>query len=331
MPTFAVLGSGAWGTAVAVGLSQKAGVTVRLWSASAESGRELRETRENARLLPGTRIPDAVQLTTDPAEAVADADGWIVAIPTAYLRTTITRLVPFADPAVPILSLTKGLEIDTFRRPTEILAGVLGMKRLVVVSGPSHAEEVVRGLPTSLVAACPDATLAGWAQAHLSNDRLRVYTNSDLIGVELAGALKNVMGIAAGICDGLKLGDNAKAALLTRGLVEMQRFGVTHGAAPETFVGLAGVGDLITTCFSPHGRNRKVGERLANGETLAAVTAGPKVAEGVFTAKSVFDRAARAGLDVPIMAAVYRVLYEGLPPTDAVRELLDRPQKGEGW
>ncbi len=331
MPTFAVLGSGGWGTAVAICLARKADTAVRLWSARADSGAHLRETRENARLLPGVRIPDSVLLTTNIGEATADADAWIVAIPTAYLRATALRFRPVADPRVPLLSLTKGLEIGTFLRPTEILRDTLGMERLVVVSGPSHAEEVARGLPTSLVAACPDPALAGWVQAALGGDRLRLYTNADLIGVELAGALKNVMGIAAGICDGLKFGDNAKAALLTRGLVEMTRFGVAHGAAPETFAGLAGVGDLITTCFSPHGRNRRVGERLAMGDTLADVTAGPKVAEGVFTARSVHERATQEGVEVPIMTAVYRVLYEGLSPREAVQALLERPQKGEAF
>lgn len=331
MPTFAVLGSGGWGTAIAVTLSLKSDTTIRLWSARADAGAALLAARENVPLLPGVRIPESVLLTTDLAEATAGADAWIVAVPTAYLRETAARFRPVADPAVPVLSLTKGIEVGTFRRPTEILAEVAGLRRLAVVSGPSHAEEVARGLPTSLVAACPDESLAEWAQESLGGGRLRVYTNSDLVGVELAGALKNVMGIAAGICDGLKFGDNAKAALLTRGLVEMQRFGVAFGATPDTFVGLAGVGDLITTCFSPHGRNRRVGERLARGETLAAVTAGPQVAEGVFTAKSVHERAVRGGLDVPIMTGVYRVLYEGLSAREAVQELLERRPKGESF
>ena len=331
MPTFAVLGSGGWGTAIAIHLASKTGTTVRLWSARADSGAHLRESRENVRQLPGVRIPDGVHLTTDIGEATADADAWIVAVPTAFLRETATRFVPVADPTVPVLSLTKGLEIGTFLRPTEVLAEVLGVHQLVVVNGPSHAEEVARGRLTSLVAACPDPALAAWVQDALGGDRLRLYTNADLIGVELAGALKNVMGIAAGICDGLKFGDNAKAALLTRGLVEMRRFGVAHGATAETFTGLAGVGDLITTCFSAHGRNRRTGERLATGATLSEVTTGPQVAEGVFTARSVHERATHEGVEVPIMSAVYRVLYEQLSPRAAVQELLDRPQKGEAF
>lgn len=329
MASVAVLGAGGWGTAVAVLLAKKPDVSVRLWVAREQSGRELIESRENKRLLPGVRIPDSVQVTLSEEQATAGADAWILAVPTAYLRSTLGRLTPFARRDTPVVSLSKGLEIDTFRRPTEIAAEVLGVTRLAALSGPSHAEEVARGLPTSVVAASPDPELAGWVQRVVGGDRFRVYTNADLIGVEIAGALKNVLGIAAGICDGLKFGDNAKAALLTRGLVEMQRFGVAHGADPDTFHGLAGVGDLITTCFSPHGRNRRVGERLGRGEPLADVTRGPQVAEGVFTARSVFERVARAGLDAPICAGVYRVLYEGLSPHDAVQGLLDRPQKEE--
>jgi glycerol-3-phosphate dehydrogenase (NAD(P)+) len=183
-------------------------------------------------------------------------------------------------------------------------------------------------LPTSLVVAA-DGELAARVQRHFGTERFRVYTNTDVAGVELAGALKNVMGVAAGVCDGLGFGDNAKAALLTRGLVEMTRFGVAHGAEPATFSGLAGVGDLITTCFSPHGRNRRVGFRLGTGEPLADVLNGPQVAEGVWTAKSAHERAARTGIETPITEAVYRVLHEGLSPLSAMQRLMARAQKTE--
>ncbi|MCU0702798.1 MAG: NAD(P)-dependent glycerol-3-phosphate dehydrogenase [Fimbriiglobus sp.] len=329
MPEIAVIGAGGWGTAVAVTLAQKPDVRVRLLCTQEASGREILAKRENVPQLPGVRIPDTVTITLSPEEALTGADGWLVAIPTAYLRTALARFRPFTRPDLPVISLTKGIEVDTFRRPTEILSEMLGVKRLCVLSGPSHAEEVARGQPTSVVAASPDAELAAWVQRHVGGERLRVYTNADLIGVELAGALKNVLGIAAGLCDGLNFGDNTKSALLTRGLVEMQRFGVTHGASPETFFGLAGVGDLITTCFSPHGRNRRVGERIARGEKLDEVLRGPMVAEGVLTARSVYERVTRAGLYAPILTAVYRVLYEGRPPLEVASELLDRPQKGE--
>ena len=329
MPTLAILGSGGWGTALAVVLGQRPEHRVRLWSYRGDVADRLNRLRENTQQLAGVRIPDAVDITASVEDATRGADVWITAIPTAYLRSTLKLFHKVAEPGTPVVSLTKGIEIETFRRPSEIIRRELGMPRVVVLSGPSHAEEVARGGPTSLVAASEDAALAAWVQLHVGSDRLRVYTNSDLIGVELAGALKNVLAIAAGICDGLNFGDNAKAALLTRGLVEMQRFGVTHGADPATFHGLAGIGDLMTTCFSPHGRNRRVGERLARGEKLEALLAGPQVAEGIFTAKSVYERLTRAGLEAPILQGVYRVLYEGQSPREAVDELLGRPQRGE--
>jgi glycerol-3-phosphate dehydrogenase (NAD(P)+) len=327
--TFAVLGSGGWGTAVAVLLAQNPAHRVRLWSAHADNATKLRATRENTRLLPGVRIPDAVTITGDPAEAVAGADCWVTAIPTAYLRETIIRFAHLRANDVPVVSLTKGLEIATFRRPSEILGAVLKTENVAVLSGPSHSEEVARGMPTSVVVAAADGGVASWVQHRFGTDRFRVYTNDDLVGVELAGALKNVIGIAAGICDGLGFGDNAKAALLTRGLVEMTRFGVAHGAEPATFQGLAGTGDLITTCFSPHGRNRRVGYRLGKGESVADVIAGPQVAEGVFTSRSVFERTTKSGLDAPIMTSVYQVLHEGKPPLTAVQDLMTRSFKHE--
>jgi glycerol-3-phosphate dehydrogenase (NAD(P)+) len=201
---------------------------------------------------------------------------------------------------------------------------------VAVLSGPSHAEEVARGLPCTLVAACDDLQLARWLQQCFTTDRIRVYTNLDLVGVELAGALKNVLGIAAGINDGLGFGDNAKSALLTRGLAEMARFGVALGAEAQTFWGLAGMGDLLTTCISAHGRNRAVGCRLGRGEPVADVLTGTAaVAEGVFTARSVHERAGRMGIPMPITTEVYRVLYEGKDPRTAVSELMLREPKSE--
>lgn len=329
MPTFAILGSGGWGTALAILLAQKPGNAVRLWSAHAETAEQLLLHRENRRQLPGAAIPPSVHITADPAEATVNADAWIIAIPTAFLRSTIRRFQGLAKPETRYISLTKGLEIATFQRPTQILAQELGASHFAVLSGPSHAEEVAFNQPTSLVAASTDLAFAEWVQRHLGSDRFRIYTSPDLVGVELAGALKNVMGLAAGICDGLGFGDNAKSALLTRGLVEMQRFGVAHGADPQTFGGLAGLGDLITTCFSKHGRNRRAGERIAKGCTLDEVMAGPQIAEGIFTAKSVYERAMAAKIDSPIFTGVYRILYEGRPARDAVEDLLGRPAKPE--
>jgi len=328
--TFAILGAGAWGTAIGLVLAKNAAHRVRLWSARPENARLLQERRENVRLLPGVAIPATIQLTTDIREAVAAADLLIAAIPTVHLRTALEAIAAAVPADRPILSLAKGLENQSFLRPTEILRQLLRVRHVAVLSGPSHAEEVARNLPTSVVVASSDLDLARWIQQHFSTDRFRVYTNLDVIGVELAGALKNVIGIAAGISDGLDCGDNAKAALLTRGLAEMTRFGVAHGAEPQTFAGLAGVGDLIATCMSRHGRNRQVGECLAKGEQMAQILARmTMVAEGVFTARSVHERATRMGLGMPITAEVYRVLYENKNPRAAVNDLMLREPKPE--
>ncbi|HEV3144762.1 MAG TPA: NAD(P)H-dependent glycerol-3-phosphate dehydrogenase [Gemmataceae bacterium] len=327
---YAILGDGAWGTAIALHLAQNPDNRVCLWSAFEENAQILREKRENVRLLPGVPISQAVELTTDAREALSGADLGIVAIPTVYLRKAVQRMVGIWPQELPALSLAKGLENDTFERPTQILQEVLGIESVAVLSGPSHAEEVSRGKPTSVVIACSDEELAVKIQHIFTTDRFRTYTNLDVIGVELAGALKNVIGIAAGIGDGLSFGDNAKSALLTRGLVEMARFGVAMGAEHATFFGLAGLGDLITTCVSPHGRNRRVGERLGRGEKLADILSStPMVAEGVYTARSVHFRSKAMGIDLPIMNEVYRVLYEDKPPLEAVFSLMVRQPKKE--
>jgi glycerol-3-phosphate dehydrogenase (NAD(P)+) len=332
MPTrFAILGAGAWGTAVALVLAQNSQHRVALWSARPEHAGLLHQRRENVRLLPGVPIPPEVCLTADIAEAVAGADLLITGIPTVHLRSTLGRIAGAVPAGVPVLSLTKGVEIGTFRRPTEIIAETLGPRSLAVLSGPSHAEEVARGLPTTLVAASSDPALARWVQQRFSTDRFRVYTNLDVVGVELAGALKNILGIAAGISDGLGFGDNAKSAILTRGVTEMARFGIALGAEPLTFWGLAGIGDVITTCISPHGRNRQVGLRLAAGEGLENILTGmTMVAEGVSTARSVHEQARQISLPMPITAEVYAMLYEAKDPLAAVNDLMLREQTHEG-
>lgn len=330
LKTLAILGDGAWGTATALHLARRAEHRVRLWSAREDNARILREQRENRLLLPGVPIPESVELHTDPTTAVRGADLWISAVPTVYLRSVLRRFHGLAQTDQAVLSLTKGIEIGTFQRPTQIITEELGTNRTAVLSGPSHAEEVCRGLPTSVVVASTAADLAAWVQQIFFSERFRVYTSADVVGVELAGALKNVIGIAAGIGDGLGFGDNAKSALLTRGLVEMARFGVAFGATFETFQGLAGLGDLITTCISPHGRNRRVGLRLGRGEKLANILASsPMVAEGVTTAKSVYQHAGRLEIDMPIASAVYRVLYEDLEPLSAVEALMTRSPRSE--
>lgn len=330
METVAVLGSGGWGTAIAVLLARDPERRVRLWCASVSTCRSIQDQRENGRQLPGVPIPAEVHVTDSPEEAVSNADLWIIAIPTAHLRVTLGRFQAHAPVSVPVVSLTKGLEIATFRRPSEIIREVLGATQMAVLSGPSHAEEVSRGMPTSVSVAADSAGLADQVQVLFNTERFRVYTNPDLVGVELSGALKNVIGIAAGICDGLGYGDNAKSALVTRGLVEIARFGKQWGAHPETFQGLAGMGDLITTCFSPHGRNRRLGERLGRGESLEQILAGSSmVVEGVGTTRSVQEIACQHGIELPIIHAVYRVLFENKPPLEAVSELMERRLRSE--
>lgn len=327
--TIAVIGAGAWGTTMAIHLAERTDLSIRLWGARPETVALLQETRQNQLLLPGITIPNTITITADPHAATEGASAWVIATPTAYLRTTLERFRGLANPRVRAISLTKGIETETFERPTQIINHMLGITETMVLSGPSHAEEVARGMPTSVVVASHRAELAGWAQHLFGTDRFRVYTNGDPIGVEFAGALKNVIGIAAGVCDGLGFGDNAKAALLTRGIVEMTRFGVTHGAEPATFMGLAGMGDLITTCFSPHGRNRRLGERLARGEALDTILAGPQVAEGVNTAKSVHERSRQMNVEMPIMRAVYELVYKGRSAQSIVHDLMTRRQRDE--
>jgi glycerol-3-phosphate dehydrogenase (NAD(P)+) len=271
-----ILGGGGMATACAIVLAEHPGLDVSMWARNAQYARDMAASRINQRLLPGVRIPDSVRITTDVASAANGAGLLVAAIPTAFLRQALCDIADKLPKDVPALSVIKGLENKTFARPTEIITSVLGPRPIAALSGPCHAEEAARRMPTSVVIASDDEGFARTSQKLFATDRFRVYTNRDLLGVELAGALKNVIAIAAGICDGLGYGDNAKSALMTRGLAEMTRFGVALGADQQTFFGLAGIGDLITTCVSPHGRNRAVGERLGRGEPLANILASGK-------------------------------------------------------
>ena len=325
-----ILGSGAMATACSILLADQPGTRVAMWARLPEHADELRSHRENRRLLPGVAIPSAVEVTADIAAAVDNADLLVAAIPTRYLRETLEGIAGSLTRNRPVISVVKGLENDTFLRPSQIIEETLDSRAVVALSGPSHAEEIARKLPASVVAASGDVALAKHVQQLFSTGRFRVYTNKDLIGVELAGVLKNVIAIAAGICDGVGFGDNAKSALMTRGIVEMQRFGVALGAEPATFNGLAGIGDLITTCISPHGRNRRVGELLGQGKQLLDILAGMEgVAEGVNTTRSVYDLAEERGIEMPITAAVHAVLFESVSPLEATTALMDRPPREE--
>lgn len=317
------------GTVCALQLQAK-GHAVVLWSAFADHARQLAATRENATFLPGFSIPPEVTITADGACALNDAEIVINAVPCQYMRSVWPALAGATPPEALYVSVTKGIENDTLHRPSEILGELVGPVRLVVLSGPSIAREVARGMPATLVAAAPDTDAARAVQTLFSSASLRVYTNDDLVGVELAGAMKNVIALAAGVIDGINAGDNAKAALLTRGLVEITRLGTAMGAKPQTFSGLAGLGDLVTTCISPHGRNRRLGELIGKGLTLEqACGTMNSVVEGVATAKSVVALADRHDVDMPIARAVYEVIFEGKPADQAIRELMVRQPKGE--
>lgn len=325
----AVLGSGAMGTACALLLEGQAD-RVALWGHDPSHIAEIGRRRENVRLLPGVPIPARITVTSDIRAAADRSDVLVVAIPTRYLRATLAAVASAVPSAAAVVSVVKGIENDTFRRPSEMIREVWGPRPVIVLSGPCHAEEAARRLPASLVAASEDADWAARVQTLFTTDRFRVYTNPDVIGVELAGALKNVIAIAAGISDGLGYGDNAKSALMTRGIVEIMRFGVALGAQPSTFWGLAGIGDLITTCISPHGRNRRVGERLGKGESLEQITSSMAgVAEGVTTCRSVVGIARERGISMPIAEEVFHVLFSGKSPAEATISLMVRPVGSE--
>ncbi len=325
----AVVGDGGWGTALSLLLAGK-GCTVRLWGAFPDYVEEMRRRRENVKFLPGVPLSEGVELTGDLAAAVEGAELLVMAVPAQFMRGVLRRLARCYPGRVPTVSVAKGIENRTLLRPTQVIADVLGRVPVVALSGPSHAEEVARGLPATVTAASRNPALALRAQEAFMTDRFRVYTTSDVVGVELGGAVKNVVAIAAGICDGLGLGDNAKAALLTRGLAEMMRLGAAMGARRHTFAGLAGIGDLITTCTSPYGRNRSVGIQIAQGKSLNDILAGmAMVAEGVRTTLSVRSLARRHRVEMPITQQVYQVLFRGKDPRLAVRDLMRRAAKDE--
>ena len=325
----AIIGDGAMGTASALLFSGK-GVRVRMWSAFADHAREMADAGENRRFLPGFPLPQDLEVSTDAARVAGDADLVVIAVPSKYLRSVLARIGPALDADVPLVSVVKGIENDTLLRPSEIVGDCLGRRRLCVLSGPCLAVELARRLPATAVAAAQDEALARRVQEIYTTEWFRVYTNTDVVGVELGGALKNIIAIAAGICDGLGMGDNAKAALLTRGLAEITRLGVAMGARAETFMGLSGIGDLVTTCASNLSRNHRVGEAVGRGKSLGQVVAEmAQVAEGVTTTRSALALAERHGVEMPIAEQVALMLFEGKAPREAVRDLMTRKPKAE--
>ncbi|MEQ8767814.1 MAG: NAD(P)H-dependent glycerol-3-phosphate dehydrogenase [Planctomycetota bacterium] len=326
----AVLGDGGWGTALAL-LLHGAGAQPTLWGAFPEYVETLRQRRVNEKFLAGVELPSDLAITADPEEAMRGAELVVSVAPTQFLSSVIEKVRPALPEGVPIVSASKGIENETLRLPTTIWREALDDGRpLAVLSGPSHAEEVARRLPASVVVGAEDQAVAERVQGVCSTDRFRIYTSPDPIGVELGGALKNPIAVAAGMIDGLGFGDNAKSALLTRGAVEIARLGQRLGARRETFFGLSGIGDLATTCFSRHSRNRSVGERIGRGERLQDILASTeKVAEGVWTARSVHGLAQRLGVELPIIEQVYCILFEDLDPNEAVTALMTRSHKAE--
>lgn len=325
----AVIGAGGWGTALSV-IWARQGLAILLCGNDPSRVEELRTSRENNAYLPGVNLPNAIGLTSD-LHSCADADLIVFVTPSTALRETAARLakVKINSKAV-LLSCIKGIEHGTGKRMSEILSEIFPQHTIAVLSGPNLAAEVSHELPTATVLACTKRDCAAELQKYLGTPRFRIYTGEELAGIELGGALKNVFAIAAGAGDGLGLGDNSKAALVTRALAEMVRLGTKMGGELRTFYGLSGAGDLMATCFSQHSRNRRVGEQLAKGRSLDDITASlGTVAEGIPTAKSAHECARKRGVETPIIEQVYSLLYEQKPSAQAMEELLGRDQKAE--
>ncbi len=329
-----VFGAGSWGTALALLLASN-GHRVTLWARRPEVAAHIRRTRHNPTYLPNIELPCSVYVTADLEEAATGREVWVIATPAQAVRSLAEQLRCWAHPELIVVSVAKGLEIATRKTTTQVLGEVLSevpREHIGVLYGPSHAEEVAAGMPTTVVASAPSCAVAEQIQALFMAPTFRVYVNPDLIGVEIAGSVKNVLALAAGMSDGVGFGDNAKAALITRGLAEMQRLGVRMGADPATFAGLAGIGDLVVTCMSRHSRNRYLGEQIGRGRTLEEVQQEMQmVAEGVPTTAAVYQLAQELDVEMPITEAVYQILFAGKKPHDAVRDLMTREAKYEDW
>ncbi|WP_372806627.1 NAD(P)H-dependent glycerol-3-phosphate dehydrogenase [Pontiella sp.] len=323
-----VIGDGGWGTALAMVLDRN-GHDTTVWGPFEEYLEEIRSSGENKTYLPGVQVPASLKWTSNHAEAVQDAGLVVLVVPSRFYKPVVEAFKPFIPADALIVSATKGLDERTHERMSETAEAILG-RPVAVLSGPSHAEEVARGVPCAVAIAAHDHAIAEQIQNLFVNDAFRVYTLDDVVGVELGGALKNVIAVAAGISDGMGFGDNSKAALMTRGIAEITRLGTALGAKPETFAGLSGIGDLMVTCMSRHSRNRGVGERLGKGETLEEIMASMKmVAEGVWNCQAAKELADEKGVSVPITEQVNAVVHEGKDPRQAVLDLMSRAPKPE--
>jgi glycerol-3-phosphate dehydrogenase (NAD(P)+) len=334
MSRILVLGSGAWGTAIALTLHRRGGHQVTLWSHSLEEATQILEAGENRQFLPGFPLPPSLQVSSSDA-AVADAEIIVSVIPSEFLRSTVARLRTHLHPGQIIVSATKGVENNTYLRMSEVIAASLTEIGLTLpigaFSGPSFALEVAQGQPTAVTIAFDDAEIAARIQQEFSSESLRLYTSTDVIGVELGGALKNVIAIAAGIAAGVGLGYNSSAALITRGIAEITRLAVACGGKRETLAGLSGVGDLVLTCTGSLSRNRTVGAELGKGRRLPEILAslGGKVAEGVLTTRAALGLARQRGIEMPITEQMEQILDEGKDPREAIKSLMLRPGKDE--
>ena len=334
MSEIAVIGAGAWGTALSIVAARRANHRVRLWAYEPEVRESIAKQRENSLFLPGQTIPENVVATGDFEEALARAQIVISVMPSNHCRRLFESMRPWLRPDMLFVSATKGLEEQSLLRMTEVIAQVVGngfRPRLGALSGPSFAKEVARGDPTAVTIASPDAELTQTVQQELSDPRFRLYTNDDVVGVELGGSLKNVIAIAAGVCDGLGLGHNSVAALITRGLAEITRLGVACGGQRETMSGLAGLGDLVLTCTGGLSRNRSVGVELGRGRNLTDIITGMHgmVAEGVLTTNAAVGLAKACGVEIPISEKMHAILHEGKSPREAIHELMTRSAKSE--
>ena len=331
MAKISVMGAGSWGTALAILLNNN-GHQVILWSALGDEVALLCEKRENPAKLPGVKIPEGILITKDEKLAMDQPDVVILAVPSPFTRSTSKRLAPYVRQGQIIVNVAKGVEEKTLMTLSEIIEQEIPCANVCVLSGPSHAEEVSRGLPTTCVVGAMTRALAEYLQNIFMSSVFRVYISPDILGIELGAALKNVIALAAGTADGLGYGDNTKAALITRGITEMERLGVAMGAKAETFYGLSGIGDLIVTCASVHSRNRKAGFLMGQGRTMEeAMKEVNMVVEGVYSAKAGMELAKKYHVEMPIIEQVNEVLFEGKTPADAVKELMVRDKKIENW
>lgn len=335
MSNIAIMGAGAWGTALALNLAQRGGHSITLWAHNPDIAEAIRDRHENTTFLPGFPLPDSIIATGSVDEALHDAEIIVNVMPSHYVRESYTRFAPLLGSAQCLVSATKGIEAETGLRMSELIAATLAEHNLdlpiAVLSGPSFAQEVAAGSPTAVTIASHDLKLAARIQSEFSSATLRLYTNEDVIGVELGGALKNVIAIAAGAVSGLNLGHNSMAALVTRGIAEITRLAVACGGRRETLAGLSGLGDLVLTCTGSLSRNRWVGIELGKGKGLSEALAGlkGKVAEGVLTTSAALELAARHKVEMPIAEQVHAILYQGKHPKEAIHDLMGRPGRDE--